>query len=182
VLIVNNYNKHQSTPEEAGTVYGTPTGTAGARVGHDTGTAGAPIEQEQQELTTKPLPAPSPSVSPPSPVVLTIPCVGTGSREVGITQHQIERWQVLFPGVDVIAQVKSAVAWSESNLAKRKTASGVPRFLTSWLTRAQNGNAGKPVAPSLVRRDAWEPAPGPPVSIDALVARYNGTPETGGTP
>jgi hypothetical protein len=47
ILIVNNYNKHQSTPEEAGTVFGTPRGTAGARQGHALGTAGAPIEQEQ---------------------------------------------------------------------------------------------------------------------------------------
>ena len=153
VLTIVNYNKHQDVPVEARTVADTGDAQEVAQTSHSPHTDLAQREQEQQEQQEKKLqlPAPRPSVSPPSPVVLTIPCVGTGPTEVGITQAQIERWATLFPGVDVIGQVRAAVAWAEANPTKRKTASGIPRYITGWLTRQQNNGGtvqGKPTTPN----------------------------------
>jgi hypothetical protein len=53
-----------------------------------------------------------------------------------ISAAQIELLTRSFPGADVPAQILGAVAWLEANPKKRKTAKGMPRFLTSWLLRA----------------------------------------------
>lgn len=48
----------------------------------------------------------------------------------------------LYPGIDVILECKKANAWIENNPLRRKTASGMPRFLNSWMERAQNRRGG----------------------------------------
>ena len=52
-----------------------------------------------------------------------------------ISQSMIEDWSRSFPNLEVRAQILGAVAWLEANPKKRKTAKGMPRFLTSWLLR-----------------------------------------------
>jgi hypothetical protein len=52
-----------------------------------------------------------------------------------ITQPMLEDWTRSFPGLEVRGQILGAVAWLEANPKKRKTAKGMPRFLTSWLLR-----------------------------------------------
>lgn len=67
-----------------------------------------------------------------------------------ITQEQIDHWGELYPAVDVMQELRSMKGWLESNPAKRKTSRGILRFITSWLSRAQDkggasyGNAAKP--------------------------------------
>ncbi len=52
-----------------------------------------------------------------------------------ISQPMLEDWTRSFPGLEVRAQILGAVAWLEANPKKRKTAKGMPRFITSWLLR-----------------------------------------------
>jgi len=52
----------------------------------------------------------------------------------------MERLTKANPGKDIPAEIEAAALWSEANPAKRKTAAGMPRFLTGWLNRADPVN------------------------------------------
>ena len=52
------------------------------------------------------------------------------------TAAQVEQWQALYPTLDVAQELRSALAWTLANPSKRKTARGMPRFLSAWLTRS----------------------------------------------
>lgn len=71
-----------------------------------------------------------------SQVVVTIP-LNTGD-EYPIHENQREEWEKLFPAVDVPQELRSMRAWCLANPRNRKTRTGVLKFATSWLTRAQN--------------------------------------------
>jgi len=90
--------------------------------------------------------------APPEPAVITLPCAG--GKAFAVTQAQVDRWSELYPGVNVLSVIRTAVAWSEANPKKRKTAARAASWLaTVWLARAQNEppplrQGGAAVAPS----------------------------------
>lgn len=45
-------------------------------------------------------------------------------------------WLGAYPGVDIVAEIRKAHAWEVSNPKKRKK--DRPRFLSNWLSRAQD--------------------------------------------
>lgn len=49
-----------------------------------------------------------------------------------------EEYKKLYPAVDIDEEFRKIRAWCLSNSKKRKTKSGVKRFVNSWLDRAQN--------------------------------------------
>ena len=55
-----------------------------------------------------------------------------------VTADDLNRWAELYPAVDVRQQLRAMLGWLEGNPKKRKTKSGVVRFVTSWLDREQN--------------------------------------------
>jgi len=57
---------------------------------------------------------------------------------VEVYSDWVEAAKTTFPGLDVDYQLSKARFWLENNPSKRKTAKGIPRFLSSWLDRAQN--------------------------------------------
>lgn len=73
---------------------------------------------------------------PSEPPVLTFPTVGTGGKTWALTQSKLDLWTGLYPGVDVLAECRKALGWLDANPSKRKTAGGMARFLTAWLSRA----------------------------------------------
>ncbi len=68
--------------------------------------------------------------------VMTIQ-TNTGA-EYGITAEMIEDWKKLYPAIDVEQQLRNMKGWVLANPTKRKTLSGIPRFITNWLAREQN--------------------------------------------
>jgi hypothetical protein len=79
--------------------------------------------------------------------VIEFSTVGKGAKTWGLTLEQIESWRSAYPGVDVEGECRKALAWTEAN--HRKTASGMPRFLVSWLNRVvDRGRNGFVVSPS----------------------------------
>jgi len=52
--------------------------------------------------------------------------------------QDVRRWEELYPAVDVIAQLRKMVGWSEANPKKRKTKTGIKRFINSWLAKEQD--------------------------------------------
>lgn len=54
-----------------------------------------------------------------------------------VTPTQIAAWQRDFMHLDIEREVRKAHAWIVANVAKRKTASGMPKFLVAWFMRAE---------------------------------------------
>ena len=104
---------------------------------NDIAEAEAEAEADQTRITDS-----AEAVASPPPV-LVFPCSGQ-PREWGLSEAQIVRWEELYPGVKVVAECRNALAWAEANPTRRKTASGMPKFLVAWLTRSQNGARGSP--------------------------------------
>lgn len=50
----------------------------------------------------------------------------------------VQEWAELYPAVDVIQQLRSMKGWLDSNPRKRKTKSGITRFINNWLAKEQN--------------------------------------------
>jgi hypothetical protein len=86
--------------------------------------------------------APS-SSSSALPAVVSIPL--TQGHEHAVDQAAIDEWSVVYPGVDVLGELRRCREWSLSNPKKRKTKSGARRFITQWLDRAQNSSRVPPV-------------------------------------
>jgi hypothetical protein len=113
----------------------------------------------------KPTHATETETEPESPVVWSIPVVGTSSPW-GLTEAQIAEWQQTYESLDVRKECGYAKTWIEADLAgRRKTARGMPRFLVSWLSRAlERGNRQPPYQP----RKAGVTGPAPAGKYDHL--------------
>lgn len=71
----------------------------------------------------------------PDPVVLVYPCNGKPATWE-LRQSQVAHWREMFPELDIPAECRAALAWVEAN--HKKTASGMPRYLVSWLGRSND--------------------------------------------
>ncbi len=77
----------------------------------------------------------------PEPVVLTFPVNGTDGDEWGCPASLADELAAAYPGLSVPDQLRKARAWCVTNATKRKTPRGMPKFLNSWMERAQNNGA-----------------------------------------
>ena len=81
------------------------------------------------------------------PPVIALP-LNTG-EEYSVTQEEVAGWMELYPAVDVMQCLRNMKGWLMSNPAKRKTARGITRFITTWLQKEQDrgGTPGyRPIA------------------------------------
>jgi hypothetical protein len=62
--------------------------------------------------------------------------------EYPIYENQIMEFEKLYPGVDVRQSFRSMRGWCINNPKKRKTKSGIMKFVNAWLAREQD--SGKP--------------------------------------
>lgn len=91
----------------------------------------------EQNITEPKEPDSSEPAKPASKPVFVFPVVG-GSELWELQAAEYETLVVAFPGVDVLAQCRKADAWLKTNPTKRKTPSGMGRFLFAWMERVQN--------------------------------------------
>lgn len=59
-----------------------------------------------------------------------------------LSEAFLEEQKPLYPGVNVLLEFKKALQWLKANPSRKKTARGMPKFLMSWLERAQNRSRG----------------------------------------
>ena len=86
--------------------------------------------------------------------VLVFPVAGTSAaRTWSLTAEQVESWERSYPGVDVTAECRKALAYLEANA--KKTAKGMPRFLVAWLNRTTNQARSSPTRPGGVGLPSW---------------------------
>lgn len=62
-----------------------------------------------------------------------------------IHQDKVDNWHELYPSVDIIQELRKMKGWLEANPTKRKTKSGILRFVTNWLAKEQD-KGGKVVS------------------------------------
>lgn len=86
------------------------------------------------------------AASVPEDEVLSLPTNKTGD-EFSIRRAVLEEFSRLYQGVDVLQELRAMRGWLLANEKKRKTSSGMLRFVNAWLAKAQNqggsGLAGK---------------------------------------
>ena len=90
-------------------------------------------------------PEPSPKASEPEADVELIPLNDGSSWRP--TQSEYEEMKRLYPAVNVEQEFRNMRGWCSANPSRRKTKSGVKRFVTSWLSKEQNRGGGARAAP-----------------------------------
>jgi len=86
------------------------------------------------------------SVAVPIPnacdIAETLPLLGGGEHHV--TFDEIAIYADAYPALDPLAEIKKAKVWLNDNPKLKKTASGIRRFVNSWLARAQDSAVRQP--------------------------------------
>lgn len=55
-----------------------------------------------------------------------------------ITENDVVIYQQLYPGIDVMQNLRKIVGWCDANPKNRKTRAGAKRFVNAWLSREQD--------------------------------------------
>lgn len=102
-------------------------------------------EKEHKDFCPEPLQASAPESKSSSVISLVL----NDKSLYPVTAEQAKRWAELFPGVDIMQQLRNMAAWLESNPGRRKTKRGIQKFITGWLSREQDRSKGtfKPPTP-----------------------------------
>ena len=67
--------------------------------------------------------------------------------EYSVSEKMILEWAELYQAVDIKQELRKMKGWLDSNPSKKKTKSGIKRFITNWLSRAQDsGGSRKAIA------------------------------------
>lgn len=68
--------------------------------------------------------------------VISLPLID--GTDYGVSQTQFDKWESLYPAVDVMQELRNMAGWLDGNPKNRKTRNGITRFITSWLCRKQD--------------------------------------------
>lgn len=98
------------------------------------------------------------SEPPASAVLLTYPCQGK-VREWALTEAFVEQLRTIYPGLDVVAQLRKMAVKMDSGAVSRKTAKGMPRACFTWLDNAVRWGAGSAAGTTGVRPETAPVAP-----------------------
>jgi hypothetical protein len=88
-----------------------------------------------------------PAPTPEAPPVLSFPIIKgkkSSKSEWHLTEELLDELMECYEGTPfgdrdrILEAIRQSKAWILANMAKRKTASGMPRFITGWLQREQN--------------------------------------------
>ena len=135
-----------------------PRGTLGERSASGrrvVGTEGKGVEGKGKEGNGVTTIAPNDSVpesSAPAPVE-NFPLNNGDNHEV--TDSDVGQYRKLYPAVDVEQELRNMKGWIIANPMRRKTASGIRRFINTWLAKEQNRGGTKP-PPAEKPESPWE--------------------------
>jgi len=55
-----------------------------------------------------------------------------------VSPEDYNRWCELYPAVNVMQELRKMSSWSTDNPKRRKTKSGIRRFINAWLSKEQD--------------------------------------------
>ncbi len=87
-------------------------------------------------------PAKPPAVIEPAWIEIPTSSWDTKQEAVPITESKIAEYEATYPGVDVRQQLRAMRQWSFDNRPKRKTKTGMLKFINAWLAREQDRPKG----------------------------------------
>lgn len=88
-----------------------------------------------ESVSAEPVSLPAKQPAPQEPVVITMPL---NSGEHQVTESFAAQMQALYPAVDVAQELRTMTGWLIANPTKRKTKTGINRFINSWLSKCQD--------------------------------------------
>lgn len=91
------------------------------------------VQVQEQDKEQMFIGSPDPASGPP---VVQMP-LNDGS-EYPVYEAQITEWSSLYPAVDVRQELNNMIGWLKANPTRRKTKSGINRFINNWLAREQD--------------------------------------------
>ena len=72
-------------------------------------------------------------------IILELPTIQSAKgNKYPIYQEDIDKYQAVYLGVNVLTELKKMLLWLDANPKSRKTYNGIPRFINSWLSREQD--------------------------------------------
>ncbi len=81
-------------------------------------------------------------------IVAELPVSGSPEYKTALfTAGYVQELEELFPGVDVGRQFKLMAQWHADNPSRKKTLTGIRRFVTGWLAREQNNAKNTAMSP-----------------------------------
>lgn len=91
---------------------------------------------------------------PPATSPMFVSLLVKDGTEYQVSQDEVDGYKELYPTVDVEQELRSMKGWLADNPGKRKTRSGMKRFIGNWLRSAVNrsGSSGKECNAG----EAWE--------------------------
>ena len=98
-----------------------------------------PAKEEQPETQPGEDSLPVPAETRELPVI-ELPL--NDNSTYGVTRTEAEEYARLYPAVDVAQELRNMRGWCLSNSQRRKTRSGIRKFITNWLARAQDKGGG----------------------------------------
>lgn len=95
--------------------------------------------------------------SAPDSVVMVFPCDGF-PNEWKLMQSRVSKLESLYPSLDVLLECRKALQYVEDKPSRKKTAKGMPSYLTGWMNRSQNWGVGARAGPVLktTTGDQWD--------------------------
>lgn len=93
-----------------------------------------PIQSESKSNPKKVGAEPQAASTPPPAIFLPL----NDGTEYPVSREQCHEWAGLYPAVDVIQQLRQMRAWLIANPRKKKTKSGINRFIVTWLSKEQD--------------------------------------------
>ena len=61
-----------------------------------------------------------------------------------VKEDDISKWSALYPAVDILAELRKMAGWLDANPTRRKTKSGIRRFVNGWLAKEQDRGGSAP--------------------------------------
>lgn len=94
-------------------------------------------------------------LSEPAVISLTL----NDKSQFPITETDVQNWQELYPAVNILQELRNMKGWLDANPAKRKTKSGIKRFVNGWLSREQDKYHPDIVPAQVVRSQPYQQQP-----------------------
>lgn len=88
-----------------------------------------------ESVSAEPVLLPAKLSAQQEPVVITMPL---NSGEHQVTESFAAQMQALYPAVDVAQELRTMTGWLIANPTKRKTKTGINRFINAWLSKCQD--------------------------------------------
>ncbi len=127
-------------------------------------------ESESKKNTSYSCSEPSPKAPEPEEPAADVEAIPLNDgSEWRPTKSRYEEYCRLYPGVNVQQEFRNMRGWSLENPSKKKTKTGVGRFVTGWLSREQDKGKNYRAAPSENRSSA-----GYGNSLDRLLSENRG--------